>query len=45
MKVEVGWSMEKRVERWEGEFGNKGRGAEDEGVIKQFPFLICMGSR
>ena len=45
VKVEVGWSMEKRVERWEGEFGNKGRGAEDEGVIKQFPFLICMGSR
>lgn len=45
VKVEVGWSMEKRVERWEGEFGNKGRGAEDEGVIRRFPFVLCMGGR
>jgi 2-polyprenyl-3-methyl-5-hydroxy-6-metoxy-1,4-benzoquinol methylase len=45
VKVEVGWSMEKRVERWEGEFGNNGKGDEDEGMIRQFPFVVCMGRR
>lgn len=45
VRVEVGWSMEKRVERWEGEFGNKGRGEEGEGVIRQFPFVVCLGRR
>jgi len=45
VKVEVAWSMEKRVERWEGEFGNKGRGDESEGHVRQFPFVVCMGRR
>lgn len=45
VKVEVGWSMEKRVERWEGEFGDKGKGDEDEGVVRKFPFVVCMGRR
>ena len=45
VKVEVGWSMEKRVERWEGEFGSKGRGAETEGEVRMFPFVVCLGTR
>jgi SAM-dependent methyltransferase len=43
--VEVGWSMDKRVERWEGEFWNKGKGDDGEGVVREFPFLVCMGTR
>jgi 2-polyprenyl-3-methyl-5-hydroxy-6-metoxy-1,4-benzoquinol methylase len=45
VKVEAGWSMEKRVERWEGEFGNRGKGEEGEGIVREFPFVCCLGGR
>lgn len=43
--VSVGWTMEKEVERWEGEFGNKAEGGEGEGEMMEFPFLICRGRK
>ena len=46
--VEVGWVMEKKVERFEGEFGDKGHpgpGGQGEGETMKFPFVVCMGKR
>ena len=45
VKVEVGWSMDKRIERWEGEFGSKGRGEEGQGEVRKFSFVVCLGRR
>lgn len=46
VSVEVGWTMEKRVERFEGEFGDKGRpNGDGQGEVMEFPFLICMGKK
>ena len=54
--VRGAWGMEKRVERWEGEFEGVGRdGEKDEtaegkdreemGQIQTFPFVCCLGRR
>ena len=46
VRVEVGWKMDKRVERFEREFGEKGRPeGEEMGEIMEIPFLVCMGKR
>ncbi len=43
VKVEVAWTMEKEVERWPGEWGQK---KPDGGCASmEFPFLICQGRR
>jgi SAM-dependent methyltransferase len=44
--VQRAWEMGKRVERFEGEFGEKMPAEEDEvGEIRVFPFVICLGRR
>ena len=44
VRVEVGWTMQKEVERWPGEWGKeKPEGAMLETM--EFPFLVCMGRR
>ena len=45
VRVEVGWKMDKSVERFEGEFGDRGRAGEGQGEVMQFPFLVCMGKK
>jgi 2-polyprenyl-3-methyl-5-hydroxy-6-metoxy-1,4-benzoquinol methylase len=45
VKVEVGWTMEKVVESFEGEFGAGGKETEGRGVVRRFPFVVCEGSR
>lgn len=46
VKVEVAFTMKKKVERFEGEFGEKGKASEEgQGEVAEFPFLICMGKR
>lgn len=47
VKVERAWNMEKKVERWEGEFGEGGkeREVEGKGEVMQFPFVVCKGVR
>ena len=45
VEVVRAWTMEKKVEKFEAEFGNKGQGAEDEGEISKFPFVLCLGQR
>jgi SAM-dependent methyltransferase len=48
VKVERAWGMEKRVERFPGEFGKK-RPVEGDGSeaveIRVFPFVVCLGQR
>ena len=44
VRVEVGWKMDKSVEKFEGEFEN-GRPGERQGEIMEFPFLVCMGKK
>jgi hypothetical protein len=44
VRVEVGWKMDKRVEKLEGEFEN-GRPGKGQGEIMEFPFLVCMGMK
>lgn len=43
--VEVGWKMDKSVEKFEGEFGGSGRARDGQGETMEFPFLVCMGKR
>jgi SAM-dependent methyltransferase len=46
VKVERVWKMDKRVERWEGEFGDKGRSEDkSQGELVSFPFVLCTGER
>ena len=45
VKVEEGWRMEKRVERFEGEYGDAKKPSEGQGEIAVFPFLLCEGRR
>ncbi|KAI1344265.1 S-adenosyl-L-methionine-dependent methyltransferase [Xylariaceae sp. FL0016] len=44
--VQVGWTANKTVEKFPGEFGDKANAADPkQGTTMQFPFLICMGCR
>jgi hypothetical protein len=40
VRVEVGWKIDKSVEKFEGEFED-GRG-DGQGEIMEFPFLVCL---
>lgn len=42
-KVDRAWAMKKQVEKYEGEFGEKGKAEEGKGEIMNFPFVVCMG--
>ncbi|EXJ88216.1 hypothetical protein A1O1_05146 [Capronia coronata CBS 617.96] len=47
VRVERAWSMDKVVEKYEGEFGDapKGPRQSDQGEVKSFPFLLCTGEK
>jgi SAM-dependent methyltransferase len=45
VRVERGFALDKRVERHEGEFGDKGKPQDGQGEIASFPFVLCMGER
>lgn len=45
VQVVTAWTMEKRVERWEGEFGQAPKAGEEVGEIMDFPFVVCLGRR
>ncbi|OAP63273.1 hypothetical protein AYL99_02500 [Fonsecaea erecta] len=45
VRVETAWSMDKSVEKFEGEFGDAGRPGEGQGEIRSFPFVLCTGER
>ncbi|KIY03545.1 uncharacterized protein Z520_00236 [Fonsecaea multimorphosa CBS 102226] len=47
VRVETAWSMDKTVEKFEGEFGDQGRpnNQQGQGEIRSFPFVLCMGER
>ncbi|KIW83841.1 hypothetical protein Z517_03087 [Fonsecaea pedrosoi CBS 271.37] len=44
VRVETAWTMDKYVEKFEGEFGDARR-AEGQGEIQRFPFVLCIGER
>jgi len=44
VRVDRAWAMDKRVEKYDGEFG-KGRGTRGQGEIMSFPFVLCLGER
>ena len=44
VRVEVGWKMDKSVEKFEGEFEG-GRPGDGQGETIEFPFLVCMGKK
>lgn len=44
VRVERAWSMDKTVEKFEGEFGN-GPPQPGQGRTRSFPFVICIGER
>ncbi|KIW23492.1 uncharacterized protein PV07_11685 [Cladophialophora immunda] len=45
VRVETAWSMDKSVEKYEGEFGDAGRPKEGQGEVRSFPFVLCIGER
>lgn len=47
VQVERAWSMDKVVEKYEGEFGDAPQGPRQpgQGEVKNFPFLVCMGEK
>ena len=45
VKVERAWTMEKQVETFQGEFGDKGKPEPGKGEIMNFPFVVCMGAK
>jgi hypothetical protein len=45
VRVEVGWKMDKSVEKFEGEFGDSGRAEDGQGEVMDFPFLVCVGKK
>ncbi|KAJ9615838.1 hypothetical protein H2200_001915 [Cladophialophora chaetospira] len=45
-RVTPAWSMDKTVEKFEGEFGEDPRSRKpDQGVVRSFPFVLCTGER
>jgi SAM-dependent methyltransferase len=46
VRVKAVWSMDKMVEKFEGEFGDQPRSRQpDQGVMQRFPFVLCIGER
>ena len=45
VRVERGFTLEKRVEKFEGEFGDKGKSSDGKGETMEFPFVVCIGGR
>lgn len=45
VQVEVGWKMDKSVEKFEGEFGDSGRAEDGQGEVMEFPFLVCVAKK
>lgn len=45
VRVERAWSMDKRVEKFEGEFGDQRRAGPGQGEVQSFPFLVCLGEK
>lgn len=45
VRVERAWSMEKKVEKFEGEFGEKGVPVDGKGETAHFPFVLCIGEK
>lgn len=43
VEVKPHWTMDKKVEKFEGEFGHEGKAGEDMGEIMQIPFVVCYG--
>ncbi|TKA78505.1 hypothetical protein B0A55_01979 [Friedmanniomyces simplex] len=43
--VRAAWTMSKRVERYEGEFGDGGSAEAGMGEVMDFPFVLCYGER
>lgn len=44
VRVEVGWKIDKSVEKFEGE-SEDGRLGDGQGGIMEFPFLVCLGKK
>jgi hypothetical protein len=44
VRVEVGWKIDKSVEKFEGEFED-GRLGDGQGEVMEFPFLVCLGKK
>ena len=46
VRVEKAWSMDKTVEKFEGEFGDAGKSKKaGQGVVQSFPFVLCVAER
>ncbi|KIV85001.1 hypothetical protein PV11_00742 [Exophiala sideris] len=46
VNVDRAWSMDKNVEKVDGEFGDAGRATQaGQGQVRSFPFLLCMGEK
>ncbi|OCT49223.1 methyltransferase [Cladophialophora carrionii] len=46
VRVKAAWSMDKTVEKFEGEFGADAKSRKpDQGVTQSFPFVLCIGER
>ncbi|KIW20063.1 hypothetical protein PV08_00638 [Exophiala spinifera] len=46
VRVVRAWSMDKVVEKYEGEFGDAGKASQPgQGQIRSFPFVLCMGEK
>ena len=43
--VKPAWTMSKKVEKFEGEFGKEGMVRPEMGEVMEFPFLLCYGER
>jgi len=45
VRVERAWSMDKTVEKFEGEFQTERRAGPGQGEVQNFPFLVCLGEK
>ena len=43
--VRAAWTMSKKVEKFDGEFGDEGAPGPDQGETAEFPFVLCYGKR
>ncbi|CZT25010.1 related to phosphoethanolamine N-methyltransferase [Ramularia collo-cygni] len=43
VEVKSHWTMDKKVERFEGEFGENGNAKDGMGEMMKFPFVVCYG--
>ncbi|KAK5115418.1 hypothetical protein LTR85_009878 [Meristemomyces frigidus] len=45
VQVEPQWTMRKKVEKFDGEFGESGKMLDDDGEMMEFPFVLCYGEK